>query len=530
MPVLSGTTARQAQAIGRWLLVLLFVGGAMMWWWPGYRVWGAMAAGMTAGLGIWLASQMMLGLRTVPGHPVYWAWLAPAGVLAWHVARAASGGAIHETAQGDLGASGLFHLLLAAAAVLLVQCLLSGELIHRPVVISVMGLAMPAGGIAAWALHAPVVTSATAMLGLAGCGVALAAAWPDVWTHPRLAGTPRRRPPGAWYWTWRALVACLAAGGASVLACGFGPEALAAAACMGLALLGAGVLGARRWWLFLAVGSALTVAAACGLARADIGQIWQLDWPQGLLGEGAEVFSHRHASAGGLSVLGGMTGWVGLGGLAAGLVWAVVRLWRSGGACSGGSALRRAGWMGATFTVAAALAMPGGLFVPATVLAGGLTLGLMPAAFGARVSARPAWVLAGAVAGSLAVVGVAASGGLARWAAVAMGGADAWPHAMTGFLVAMTLAWWWGARRTWLGLTAVALAVLAGGAGELAQQWFTASGGQWHDWGFHTLGCLPAALLLVLGRYARSCELPDARAPRLLSGPHPGSGRGGAVG
>ncbi|MCY2929676.1 MAG: hypothetical protein NTV86_09325, partial [Planctomycetota bacterium] len=427
---------------------------------------------------------------------------------------------LHETAQGEMGASGLFHLLLAATAILLVQCLLWAELIHRPGVISVIGLAMTAGGIAAWASQAPVVTPATAMLGLAGCWVALASAWPDVWTHPHPFGAARRRAPGAWYWTWRGLVACLAAGGASALACGFRLEALAAAGCLGLALLGAGVLGAPGRKLFLAAGAIVTASAAWALARYGAAESWQLAWPRGPLGEGAEVFSRLHTSASGLTILGGATGWVGLGGLAIVLVWSVAWLWRAGGACSSGSALRRAGWTAATLTVGAAVAMPGGLFVPTTVLASGLTLGLMPAAFGARVAGRPAWVLTAVVAGALALLGVSASGGLARWSALSMGGADAWPHVITGFLVAMTLAWWWGARRTGLGLLAVAVAVLAGGAGELAQEWFTASGGQWHDWGFHALGCLPAALVLVLGRYARRCELPDARSPDLPGGPH----------
>ena len=65
----------------------------------------------------------------------------------------------------------------------------------------------------------------------------------------------------------------------------------------------------------------------------------------------------------------------------------------------------------------------------------------------------------------------------------------------------------------------MAVAILAGGMGELVQEW-TGSKGEWHDWAFHTLGCLPAACALVLGRLARRAEVPDGR-PRA-------SGRGAA--
>ena len=524
MPVISGTTARQAEAIGRWLLVFLWVGGAVMWWWPGYRVWGAMAVGMIAVLGIWLGGQIAAGHRRVPGHPMHWSWLVPAGVLVWQMAGRTVTGEPASDAGGVVASAGL-HLLLLAGAVLLVQCVLSLELINRPGVISVTGLAMTAGGLAAWGSGAPVVTSATAMLGLAGCWLSVAAAWPGAWWGPRASGSDRRRPPGRWAWVWRALVAGWATAGAVALTVGFPLEALGSAGCLGLALLVAGALGANRRGLFLASGAALTAGAGGALAGLRAWERWGLCLPTRWLGEGDNVFSRLHADASGVSLLGGLIGWVGLGFLAGGVVWTMARLWRAGGACGAGEALGRVGWTAGTLTACAAIAMPGGLFVPTTVLALGLGLGLMPAAFGAGVSGRPAWVLAGAILASIVGLGFAPVGGLARWSASSIGGDDAWPHVLTGFLVAMTLAWWWGARRTWVGLVAVGVAVLAGGAGELVQEWFTIGGGQWHDCVFHTLGCAPAVLVLVLGRYARHCELPDGRARDLVSGSHGWRGR-----
>ncbi|MCY2925795.1 MAG: hypothetical protein NT031_10205 [Planctomycetota bacterium] len=516
MPVISGTTARQAEAIGRWLLMFLWVGGAVMWWWPGYRVWGSMAAGLIAVLGIWLAGQIVAGRRRVPGHPMHWGWLGPGAAMVWHLARAS----LTDLPRSDAGgvtASSAFHLVLLAAAVMLVQLVLSLELVNRPWTICGIALAMTVGGLAAWGSQAPVVTPATTLLGLAGGWLAVGAAWPGAWWGPMAEGALRRAKSRRWTWIWRGIVGVLAAAGATALAAEFTREALVSAACLGLALLGAGALGTKRRWLFLAAGAAVTAGAATAL-RAWGG--WGLQWPSSWLGEGDNIFSRVHTDAGGLTVLGGMLGWVGLGGLGLALVGTVARLWRLGGSCQARETIARVAWTAGTLTACAAVAAPGGLFVPSTVLAVGLAVGLMPAAFGAGMPERPAWVLGGAVAGAAAVLGLSSAGGLARWAPAAIGGEDAWPHALTGFLLAMILAWWWGARRTWLALAGVGLVVLIGAGGELAQQWFTREPGEWHDWGFHTLGCLPAVIVLVLGRYARRCELPDARAKDLVSGSH----------
>lgn len=519
MPVISGTTARQAEAMGRWLLVFLWVIGSVMWWWPGYRVWGAMAAGEIAVLGIWLSVQILLGRRRAPGHPMHWSWVVPAGVIVWHLTRQPLLGGEHSD-LGGVVASAAFHLMLAAGALMLVQCVLSLELINRPGVVSVTALALTAGGLAAWGTGTPVVAPATTMLGLAGSLLAVAAAWPRAWWAMETEDHPRRRRRGRWWAVWRGLVAGVAGAGAIALSIGFPREALVAAGALGVACLVAGAFGSQKRAIFLAVGTALTGGAVASLTVLHAWSDWGLCLPVSWLGEGDNVFSRLHADASGVSLLGGMLGWVGMGALAAGLAWTVARLWRLGGPCRGGEAIGRVLWAAGALTACAGIAMPGGLFVPSTVLAVGLGLGLMPAAFRAEVSDRPAWVVGIVVAAGVIAGGFAGAGGLARWSAAAIGGEDTWPHILTGFLSAMILAWWWGWRRTWAGLVGVVVAVLIGAGGELAQEWFTVKGGEWHDWGFHTLGCLPAVIVLVLGRRALRCELPDARARDLVSGSH----------
>ena len=114
----------------------------------------------------------------------------------------------------------------------------------------------------------------------------------------------------------------------------------------------------------------------------------------------------------------------------------------------------------------------------------------------------------------MVLLGVARSNGLVVWAAEAIRLGDCFDkllHVVFGILLSMTLAWLMGSRRLQWGLAAIALATLAGGAGEIVQ-YLTTTGRtvEWTDWGAHAAGSIMAAgpYLLCIG--ARQCESPDA--------------------
>jgi len=474
-----------------------------------------MAGGMAAVLSIWLIAQMLLRERQVPGHPIHWAWLAPAGILVVHLGQGGLGGQrLPGQLSGGLNSSALLHLMLAAAAVMLAQCLLSRQ-VRQPVVICLVGLSMTVGAVLAVLAGTRVIGGAVTLVGLAGFWAVVSAAWPG---EPAL---PRRHPPAAWFWAWR--IGCLLAGaaGAAILARSFPREALLSVAASAVAALAAGLLRRGRRLTWLATAAVLGAAAALALVRLGPRDLWGIQLPSTWLGEGEKVFARLRFGDSGLSVLSGMIGWAGVGWLAAGVLFCLIRLWARPDADQlPADKVRSAAWTAAALTACVAVVMPGGLFVPGTVPAAGLTLGLLPAVLGCRPARRPGAILVVVVGSLLVLLGLASRSGLVAWSAASLGGGNPFLHGMSGFVVTLMLTWWLGARKAVWGVVGIALSVALGGAGELAQVWLSSRGGEWKDWGLHVLGCLPAAILYALCRHAALCELPDGRAHDLVTGAH----------
>jgi len=121
------------------------------------------------------------------------------------------------------------------------------------------------------------------------------------------------------------------------------------------------------------------------------------------------------------------------------------------------------------------------------------------------------WVLFVLLAGLLLCLGLAPEEGLILWSVVAFGLPPKFLHVVAGVLVALVLAWQLGSRKVWKGIVGIGLAVAAGGAGELAQKFLTASRtARFEDAVVTGLGACAAAVPYLLALVARWCESEDA--------------------
>ena len=503
---------RQLGAMARWLLVGVVVLGSLVWWWPSYLAWGALSAGVLIVLAIWLVWKIAGAERSIPGHPLHLALLGPAGVLLYHfitrglLGEAGSG----RELQGELNLSVLWHVGILSGLLLLSQSLLP-RAGRRVGLVAMCGVAMSAGPIVAlWLTDAHEARDALGLLGLAGVAVWLT----PLWQTPSMD----KGLPTAWL-VWRRLrwlhvAAALA--GAVLLGLAAPRAVLLAAGLVGCVLLVAGGVFHRGRWRLLAPGLCLAAGALAGgwFYRPALGL--RRGFGAGPFGVGEKAFSQLSGADSGVTILGGMVGWVGLllllGGSAASLVW----LMRHAAERRGRDRARAVAWCAGAVLAMAALLCRGGLFMPAVSLALGFTWGLMPAMLGRTVRTHHrAWLLLpfGLGAGLLLL---APRTGIVGWSVQPLIGSDKAMHGVLGFYLAMVTLWVTGRRSIWMGLGGVALAALSGGAAEMAQQLAGRRSAEWADWGWHAAGCAMAMAPYLLMAGARWCESQEVQTPDAL--------------
>ena len=515
MAIPLGTTSRQIEAVARWTLTGVVALGMVAWWWPGYRSWGAVAVGLLSVLVLWLAWQTVRGERRVPGHPLHLALLVPAGVLVGHFVRVGLGPHGGEWAPaGGVDISMVFHLALMALGVMLAQSLLPAAARHVGV-LGLCGAAMMSGPAAAmiWGRTQPVRT-ALALLGFAGVGVWLTMLWGMAAGAAGPGGRGRLRNR-----VLRGGCVVVAASASVGLSISAPLQGLLAAGVLAATLFLAGIAFPRRRALLLAVGGGMGVGVVVVLSAVR----WVREALVGVLvplgqappfGRGEEAFRDVSAADSGLAVLTAVVGWAGTAAFVLCLVGCLVGLLlhaRKGGPGDQGRAIL---WTAASGMVAGAVLAPGGLFLPAALLAGAFVWGLLPGMLGRPERRRSGAVVLVAVGGTVALQAVASEPGLLGWLCRIFGAGDGVLHASMGFLAAMLAAWLLGARRAWLGLAGIALAALAGGPAEALQQLISTRTGELRDWLHHSLGCAVAVVPYLLCVGARWCESPDAVAAR----------------
>jgi hypothetical protein len=533
MAIPLGTTARQLQALARAALAAVIVLAMLAWWWPGYRRWGAAAAGVAGVLVLWVLWRIVSADRKVPGHPIHLVLLLPAVVLSVHLGGIALGTPAGSTWQlaGALDVSMVFvQFGLTALTVMLTQSLLPDPIRHV-VVPTLCGAAMVIGPGAAlaWAGGGP-ARPALALLAFAGVGVWIAMSLS--FAPPRLVvqasclhsgvQTPCSPRPAGWLRHKAVRGACVAVGVlvAAALAVAAPGQALAGAAMVAVALLLAGAILPGRSRILLAgggLGAAVAIAVgAIPSVRGAVAAVVRQAATSGAWGVGEQAFRQVSASDSGVVVLAATLGWAPaglfLGGLAV-LAGCMLRHARTAQPAEQAAAIA---WTAAAGIATAALLAPGGLFIPAVVLAFAFVWALLPAMLGRADPPRSNLYLLAAMGGLICLLGVVRQEGLLAWVTSAFGVGDAFIHVVSALLLTLLLTWTLGSRRLGLGLLAIALVIAGGGLGEVFQELFTARGGELRDWINDVLGCALATPLYLLCLGARWCESPDARAPLRL--------------
>ena len=502
-----GTTARQIEALARWMLACLMAQGMLLWWWPGYHAWGALAGALLVVLGLWLVSRIAAGDRTVPGSPVYLALIGPAVILVGHivVSLVAAGPQRQQAVGGAIDLSMLYVLLLLAAGVMLSQSLLPKAASHV-VLLSVCGAVMILGVAAAllWG-RCREATGSLALLGFAGIGVWLTPLW-------GAAKVPEASPPQAlrlrplrWGCIAVAIVAASAFAAVSPR-----QGLLAGGIVVATFVLGAMIFQQHRKAVLLA-GAVLLLASAITavIFWPKLGVLRKV--PAGILGRGGSAFRDVSTSDSGLVILGATVGWLGLmwllGGLIVSLVWLLSRARRG----SGSERALAIVWTATTAIAFSALLAPGGLFIPAVTLAAAFTLGLLPAMLGSVRPRRSGWLLLPPLVGLMLLLGLSTIQGLPLWSAGAFGAKDYVLHGLTGFFLTMVLVWLLGAHSVRLGLVGAVLSILVGGLGEVLQYAVPHRSAEFSDFWAYLIGSAPAVLLYLLAVGSRWRESIDAR-------------------
>jgi hypothetical protein len=404
-------------------------------------------------------------------------------VLCWHFLRH---GLLprSDAGRGDWGAldlSAIYQFALIALVGMLSQELFA-SLRARGVPTFLAGAGMVIGALAAalWGKATPVQPPMT-LLAFSGVGLWAAILYSGGYRPPKAAG-PGPPPPHAMH---RAAVA------SCVVLCGalwflFPAQGVLAAALLGgAAWLGAICLGGTRLRAAAIALAALALAAAClvaGMERVthSISRLGETLGGGAALGIGEEAYAGPWESNLGPRLVALQIGWGGLAWLGAGLLAAGVLALRRAKAAGEGAATVLRLWSAGL--AMAALFSSSGLFVPAVSLAVGFTWGYLQAP-----GARPGhpwsgWVFLALLTALMFLLALAPAVGLLEWACDAYGMRDDFLHVVCGMLFTAVLAWQLGSRKIWKGLVGVGLAVAAGGAGELAQYFLTATrNAEWGD-------------------------------------------------
>lgn len=508
MAIPIGTTSRQMGALVRWLFAGLVVVGMVSWWMPSYQTWGALAGGLVVAFSLWVCWQTVTCNRSVPGHPLYIVLLIPAAVLTVHLA--ATGLGSHERRGGlggSLNMSMLFTMALWALSILLSQSLLpKGR--QRTVAISLTGGAMIAGSLAAAVWADSQMPSATmTLIGCAGLAV-----WLTPLFQPRALPTeiyveeiPRFRELRI-----GCVVLAVLAGGGLIWN---SPSTMAlAGAILGLVLIAGGLVFAGRKKL-AAIGAALTVVGGTvcwGLGGVSFAPTWVRN---GVLGKGEDGFADVCASSTGVEVLIAVIGVPATVLVVLGFMLCLVILLRRSSRDTRLDQTRAIVWAaGAAFSACAMLA-PGGLFIPAVVLAVGFIWGAMPAMVGRGWKPQPGFTVLVVLVAVMILLGLARSSSLLTWILepVYSGRIDKLMHGIVGFLLSLVLAWLMGARKVTWGLVGVAIAAMTGGVGEALQQIASTRAVEYGDWVAHVIGSVLATGPYLLSVGARLCESADVR-------------------
>ena len=486
------------------MVALLPVG--MIFWHPGYRAWGIVAVGVIIAMLIWMFRGLHERTNAVAGNPIHWVWLSMAVYLSviqffgQYCPKIETSSGI----RGFLNISVILQLLTLSLGCLLFQEFMSKGQIARwlreisAVFIIVLSLSLDS-------LFSP-ETPQTAMW-LTGCtGVMMAAA--NAFSAGSsvvvgVSGINRRHQIAIW-------------GQLIIATAGF------------LCLLS--MCTAKSFCLFFVITA--TVAGIAFICRKrlaasvkfymTLGILWWLIIIAGCLGFymcGDGVFTFwGHGEKGaryfwgiddGITVLFNLVGFVGVGGMFAGLVAVSMAVIVKNVSRSDGNFWKAVLWLTACWLATAAW-MSGKTFfsvMPLPIMM--MSWGLLFTFSDVRVRWHRAWRFALPMALGLFWLAIANEATIFQKAAFAFGYNDLSLHKIAGTAFCIMMAWWFARRRWWWAIPAVIIAALAGGACEVFQKYFSFRSEDMKDWEAHLKGVAVAAPMLIFifaGRTGLICR------------------------
>ena len=498
MAIPLGTTSRNIRTLGALLLAGLAVSLAGLFWQPSFHGWGLLIGGLLLAWILWMLSQVAAGDRTVAGHPLQWVLLAlaaamvlPLGLSRWSFST--------DALDGSMNISLVLQVMLLSLGVMVVQEFWGGRGVGLAMAAVAAAGVIVSSVVAAFAGGANVLDTVP-LTGLAACAGLLACGC-------KLAAGARSAAAKA---TVIMVVGAPSVAGA-VLLCWQGPQIILLAAAV---VLAAGLIFLVFRGSLLVRIFAIAGLAAMGLATLVYCGLRAPAWlsAYGLWGGQGGGWQFIPAQTRGAAVIRQLGGYpaviIAILGPAACLAWLAIR-----------SRGERAGallWSMACGLSLAALLESGGLFVPSTLMVAALTWGMLPAMAGV-VSGRGSGLLVLLVFwAALMLVGLGSGHNVVVWGAAAFRNDDGFLHFVAGLLMAMSLAWFAGARWIVLGLLAAGVSVLLGAIGELGQLVLSNRNAQWNDFLTHAMGSVIGGAAYLLAGLSKWAESRDARAmPKL---------------
>ncbi len=486
-------TALWVRRFGQVLLTGLLLAGLSMPM-PGYDAWGVVLLGGLLAWLVWLLERLVWRHGQLPGNWFHLSLLGPAMIFAGHVLVGRFVGGKSGHLDDGISVSLMTHAGLLSLLVLLTQSFCSAR---KPAMLisTIVGLAMAAtatGGLLRDGLEP--LRDALWLIGLAGVGVWL---WPTagVFTDPPPSRRDLQRPGHV------ARLALGAFAGMAMLVLTPSFKTLLLAAGIATAVIVITLVRRRSLRVSAVLAGLMLLAGGAALCMTHRGDITGF-------GLGDKGFIQTQGADSGLAILLATTGWAGAGlmyfsagGFAA---WILLRSPRE----------RPNRWATPLVVMTALLATAGlmtngGYVSPAMGLAAAFCWGLVPMACQMRGRPRGAWIMATVVLVTMLAVNVASDPGLLMRATVGVGISDKSMHLMAGFVLAMVLAWWLGSWRWWAGLAMLAVAGLAGPAGEYIQKIYTDRSVDELDAWSHIKGVALAAGLYLVCVVARWSEVSD---------------------
>ncbi|MBT3278248.1 MAG: hypothetical protein HN370_02625 [Phycisphaerales bacterium] len=476
-------------AVMHWASAAILTGVALagvLLWQPGYSSWALLASGLLLALTLFCIRGVLARENRVPANGFQWVLLGLGAIVTGHIVAGHLGISAETGLRGGVNTSMLFHFALGSLGVMLAGQFTTIK--TRSIVTHIVAAVFLLGGLAA--LSRPTTTGQEMLWLVAAGGLCL-------WLAPSLRTLSRKLQWGQW--------AAAGLAGAWLLEFASIPTCGVALGCV-----------ATTWVLYALTRRHTHRAwsiAALGAITGGLVFAWTLlnpdAVPLSLVGKGERGFAFVFGGSDGGAILAATTGVLGFGIFIGGTLGCCAIQLRRARDVSHSALIQEAVWTAATLLMTASLLMPGGFVSPLPTIGLMMVWGLgRKHRAASMLPTRPGWILPAAACTLVFFTAISGDSGLMINAGIVYGLGDKPGHLFVGFVISLLMAWLASRKRGWLGLVALGVAALAGGAGELAQKFFSSRGVDLADWIAHLWGSAAALLVFGLSLVARGHARP----------------------